>query len=316
MKPPATTPRRAATLLSAAAALAAALVALAAPRTARAQACCGGASAIGTTRLAPHEDAVIGVSARATWLYGSMRHDGAYVAAPDGVLDLGFEQSVLGTLRVLRHGQLSAVVPVVQTYRMLPGRAEAGAGLGDVQLGARYDFIEPGASPTWPGIALAWSLTLPTGRSPEDATSPLATDATGTGGTAAGADLFLERTFKDVFVQVAGSALWRAPRVVGDLHPQRGLAFSAFAAGGYSFDNGLVTALTLSYRAELDGRLDGVTVPDSGHEITRAGLAAGYSFSFDWRLQGSVFADVPVAPLSRNHPMSAGVAITLLRSAW
>lgn len=291
-------------------------VALFVPATARAQACCGGAAAIGTTRLAPHEDAVIGLGARATWLYGSMSRDGAYVPSPDGTLDLSFEQSVVGTLRVLRHGQLSAVVPVVETYRRVPGLAEAGAGLGDIVLGARYDFIEPGASPTWPGVALAWSLTLPTGRSPEDAQSPLATDVTGTGGVAAGADLFLERSFGDVFVQLVGSALWRAPRVVGDLHPQRGLAFSGFAAGGYSFDSGLVTAVTLSYRAELDGRLDGVTVPESGHETTRAGLAAGYSFSFDWRIQGSVFADVPVAPLSRNHPMSSGVTLTLLRSAW
>lgn len=294
----------------------AAAVALGAPAAARAQACCTGASAIGTTRLAAHEDAVIGVRASASWLYGSVGRDGAYVASPGDTIDLSFEQSVVGTLRVLRHGQLSVIVPIVETYRKFPGIAEVGGGLGDVLLGARYDFVEPGASPTWPGIALAWSLTLPTGRSPEDASSPLATDATGTGGVAAGADMFVERSFKDAFVQVVGSALWRAPRTVGELHPQRGLAFSALAAGGYTFAGGLVAAVTLSYRAELDGRLDGATLPGSGHELTRAGLAAGYSLSDDWRLQAGVFADLPAAPLSRNHPMSSGVTLTLLRSAW
>ena len=286
------------------------------PARAWAQACCAGATAIGTTRLAPHEDAVVGVSARAFTLFGSVSRDGAYVGAPEGVVDVGLEQSFVGALRVLRHGQVSFVVPIVETYRKVPGLGEIGGGLGDVMLGARYDFVEPGASATWPGIALALSLTLPTGRSPEEATSPLATDATGTGGAAAGGDLFLERGFGDGFVQVVGSALWRAQRSVLNLYSQRGLTFSGFAAGGYSFPGGLVAAVTLVYRAELDGRLDGATVPGSGHELTRGGLAAGISLSDDWRLQGAVFADLPVAPLSRNHPASTGVSLTLLRSAW
>jgi hypothetical protein len=301
---------------AAAAACLAALLALATPSAARAQACCAGASALGTGRLAPHEDALAGVALRTIFFHGSMRRDGTFAGAPTGTTEIGFEQSVVGTFRVLRHGQLSAILPFVETYRSVPGRSDLGGGIGDVQLAARYDFLEPGASPVWPGIALSWSLTLPTGVATESAKSPLATDATGTGAVAASGQLLLERSFGDAFVQAAGGAEWRSPREVAGLHTQRGPAFSALGAAGYSFDNGVVAALTVAYRAELDARLEGARVPDSGRELLRAGLSTGYSLSDDWRIQGSVLCDVPAAPFSRNEPMGASLSFTLLRSAW
>jgi hypothetical protein len=285
------------------------------PARAFGQACCAGASALGIARLAPHEDAVAGLGARLVWLYGSMDGERRYVPAPPKTAELDLQQDFVGTVRVLGHGQLTAIVPIVETYRKVPGLAEVGGGLGDVQLAARYDFIEPGASPQWPGMALSFGLTLPTGRAPETS-SPLATASTGTGSTQAGAQIALERGFGDVLVNLSGSALWQAPRVVFDLHEQRGPAFTAFAAGGYSFRNGVVAALTAAYTAELDGRLEGVTVPGSGHELTRVGVSGGYALSSDWRLQASLFGDLPVGPLARNQPLGAGLSAMLLRSAW
>ncbi|MEZ4294964.1 MAG: hypothetical protein R3B70_08295 [Polyangiaceae bacterium] len=293
-----------------------ALIALAAPADALAQACCAGASALGNGRLAPHEDALVGLTLRATDFHGSMTHDGAYAAAPDGVSDIELQQELVGTMRIFEHGQLTAIVPVLETFRSVPGLSEMGGGLGDVQLGARYDFIEPGASPRWPGIALAWSLTLPTGVSPEEASQPLATDATGTGALAASGQVVLERGFGDAFVQLSGGAEWRSPRVVADLHTQRGPTLSTFGAAGYSFSNGVVAALTLVYRAELPARIEGVTVPDSGSELTRAGVSMGYSLDDDWRIQAGFVADLPVAPLSRNLPAGVGLSFTLIRSSW
>jgi len=287
-----------------------------APADAWAQACCAGASAIGTARLAPHEDAIVGFGARAVALHASMDRDRRFIASPPDTAELDFDQTVVGTVRVLRHGQLTAILPVVETYRKVPGSSDIGGGIGDLQVAARYDFIEPGASPTWPGIALSWSLTLPTGRPPEKASSPLATDATGTGGVQAGADLAFERSFGNVFLLVSGSAQWRAPRFVSGLHEQRGPALGVLAAGGYSFKSGLVAALTASYRAEFDARLEGATIPGSGSELTRVGLSGGYALSDDWRMQGTAFADLPLEPLARNQPLGVGLSLMLLRSAW
>lgn len=298
----------------AAAALAGVLV-LAAPSVARAQACCAGASALGTGRLAPHEDAVAGVAVRGLVYHGSISREGAYTGWHSGTAELGFEQDLIGTFRVLRHGQLTAVVPIVETYRSVPGLSDFGGGLGDVQLAARYDFVEPGMSPTWPGVALTWSLTLPTGVAPESAQSPLGTDATGTGTVLAAGQLVLERGFGDALVQVAGGAEWRSPREVSGLHTQRGPAFTVSGAGGYSFDSGVVAAVTLAYRAELDARLEGVTVPGSGRELLRVGVSGGYSLPDEWRIQAAVTADVPAAPFSRNEQVGATATFTLLRSA-
>ncbi len=285
------------------------------PLDAAAQACCSGATALGTARLAPHEDAAAGVSTRFFSLYGSMARDGSYIPAPDGVVELGFEQSLLGTIRILKKGQLTFVLPFVETYRKVPGVGDVGGGLGDIQLGARVDFLEPGVSATWPGVAVGFGLTLPTGRSPEDAESRLAADATGTGGAAANVDVLVEQGVGNFFGQVAGSALWRAPRVVGDLRPQRGLALGLSLAGGYAW-NKVVAAVSFQYRAELAGRLDGAVVEGSGHDLSRAGVSLGFTPSFDWRLQAGLFVDIPVAPLSTNQPVATGLSLTLLRTAW
>lgn len=293
-----------------------ALLALLAPRAARAQACCVGASAIGTARLAAHEDAVVGVGARVVALYASMDQKGRFVPSPRGAVEVDFEQDIAATLRVLRHGQLTVIVPFVETYRAAAGLAESGAGFGDLRLGARYDFIEPGASPKWPGIALSFGLTVPTGRPPEAASTPLATGATGTGSLQASAQLALERSFGDRFLYLAGSADWRSPRVVSGLHEQRGLAFNTFLAAGSSFKNGLVAALTLGYTAEIDARLEGARIAGSGFEMTRVGLAGGYSFTDEWRIQASLYSDLPVPVLARNQPLGGGLTVMLLRSSW
>ena len=290
----------------------------ASPAIARAQACCAAASALGVARLAPHEDAVIGLGFRGTSLWASMGPDGKFIASPARTSEFDLEQDLAGSIRVLEHGQLTVVLPIVETYRSVPGLRDLGGGFGDIQLGARYDFVETGQSRRWPGIALAWSLTIPTGRSPEDAKGPLAADATGTGSVQAGAQLSVERTFGDSFAHLSGAAVWRAPRVVGDIHTQRGPALSAFAAVGTTFlkRGNLVGAVTLGYTAETPSRTQGVLEPGSGHESTRLGVSGGYSFNFDWRLQWSLYSDVPVAPLTRNQPLGAGLSIMVFRSGW
>lgn len=286
------------------------------PLEAWAQACCASAGAVGLGRLAPPEDALVGFGVRGTYLYGSSDRDGNFVGAPDGTVELDLEQDFVATIRVLEHGQLTAVVPIVETYRQLPGASEIGGGLGDAQVAARYDFVEPGRSATWPGIAFSLSAALPTGRAPESAENPLATDATGTGTLQLGAQLAIEKAYRNTFGILTGAALWRSPRVVGEIHEHRGPAFTALLAVGHSFDPSFSGAVTASYTAELDARFEGATVPGSGHELTRLGLSGGYTFSFDWRLQGSAYVDLPVAPLSRNQALGAGLTLVLIRAGW
>jgi hypothetical protein len=305
---------------SAAKAPAVALAALAAlglalaPRPARAQACCAGASALTPARLAPAEDAILGLQTRATVILGSFDGARRFVPASRGSAEIDLEQDLAAAVRVFSKAQIAALLPLVETYRRVPGLAEAGVGLGDVQLGARYDVSLAGQDPRVPGLALALALTLPTGRSPEAASNLLATDATGTGAFQAALTLSLEQIFsRRVLASLAGSAALRAPRVVGTITEQQGASFLAYAACGYVFDRSALIALTTSYAANLDATIDGVRAPNSARAATRAGLVFGASLSDAWRLQGAAFSDLPIPGFGLAQPLGAGLTLMLTR---
>src|SRR5262249_7457597 len=134
-------------------------------------------------------------------------------------------------------GQLSALLPFVETWRRAPGASEGGGDLGDLQLAARVDFTLASPIVRIPGVALALGLTLPTGRPPETARHPLATDATGTGALQSSLSLSVEQMFGRVLLNVTGSLGWRSPRTVGDVREQQGLQLVGFGAASYTFKN-------------------------------------------------------------------------------
>lgn len=307
---PSTFRSRSAALLGGAFALAVA----ASSGRAAAQSCCAGASALTPARLALHEDALVGLQLKASDLYGSFDGKRGFIGASAGATELDFEQDLAGSVRVLRRGQLSAILPMVETYRSVPGLSEVGGDLGDLQLGARWDFTISGSSVTIPGIALAAGVTLPTGRAPDSASKPLATDATGTGAVQGSVALALEQTFGPWLVNVTGSVAWRSARTVGAVHEQQGLQFVTAAAGGYSFASGPVLALTLAYTAELDAKINGAALPASGRAATRIGVAGGLPLNDLWRLQGNVGIDLPIRYFGLNQPASAGLTLMILRS--
>lgn len=287
-----------------------------APRSARAQACCAGASALTPARLAPAEDALLGLQARATAIIGSFDGSRRFVPASRGSAEVDLEQDLAAAVRVFSKAQLAALLPLVETYRRVPGIAETGVDLGDVQLGARYDFALAGESPRLPGVALALALTLPTGRAPEAARSPLATDATGTGAFQAALTLSLEQIFSRRFLaSLAGSAALRAPRTVLAITDQQGPSFLVYAAAGYIFDSGALIALTTSYTADLDATIDGVRAPGSARAATRTGLVFGVSLSDAWRIQGAAFSDLPIRGFGLAEPIGSGLTLMLTR-AW
>ena len=53
---------------------------------------------------------------------------------------MDFAQDLLLALRVLPRAQISVLMPFVETWRAIPGQTEFGAGVGDLNLGARYDL--------------------------------------------------------------------------------------------------------------------------------------------------------------------------------
>jgi hypothetical protein len=282
------------------------------PARAWAQACCAGGSAVTPGRLKPYEDALAGVQVRAAGVLGSYNLGGRYVPSPAGDVEDDFEQDVLGALRVLPRGQVTVLVPIVETLRVtrLDG-SHFGGGIGDVNLSARYDFVLAGESHYVPGLALLAGITLPTGTPVESASAPLAVDATGIGAFQGQFALALEQTFGPWLVNATGTIAARGPRFGETL----GTQVTVLGAGAYTFSNDAALALAVSYAFEGDATTaGGVHVPSSSKRVTTATVSVLWPLRSGWRLLGGVLLNPPIDNLGSNQPATGGFTLTVIRS--
>jgi hypothetical protein len=280
----------------AAAALAVAL--LAAPGAAFAQACCGSTGSDDLAILSGCEQAV--VAARVGWEggFGSFDAQGRYApydeyAAHDVVWTLG-----AGTRLPVPSLQIHGSLPVRLQYRRAGGAGDTAAGLGDAAVAARWTAL--------PALDLEAGLRLPTGRAPEDATSPLAADATGAGAWAWIAAIRLKKRFVPAHGAFVDARFERAfERDVGPVRYAPGDALGVTAGWLYVHDlvwSGGVTAGALWHGAASE---DGRPVPDGeghrlrlGAHVTRVLAAPHWDATLNlgvdpwWRDGG---ANVPVA---------------------
>ena len=284
------------------------------PSSARGQACCAGTSAVTPGRLELHEDALVGLQARASTVLGQYDylHQGRFVPSPSGDLEYDFEQDLFGAVRFLRRGQAALLVPLDETMRATPqDGSHVGAGIGDINLSGRYDAVLAGQYEYVPGVAFLAGITLPTGTPTESATAPLAVDATGTGLVQGTLALALEQTFGPWLVNATGSITGFSSRFGTTLAPQGTLLL----AGAYTFPNDAALALAASYAFQRDATgSDGKPVPSSSTRLATITLSALYPFASGWRLLGGLSLDPPIDALGYNKPAHAGLFITVIRS--
>ena len=291
-----------------------ALLGLALPKYLWAQACCSGSSTLTPGRLAVHEDAAVGLMLRSTWINGSFDQQAHYASAKGNTREWDGEEDLLGTVRVLKHGQVTALVPVNESFRSVPTVSEAGGGIGDINLSGRYDFSPAGRSVWLPGIAALVGLTLPTGRAADQAHRALATDATGIGAFQVSLGLALEQTFGNLLLSLNGILTQRASRQVGGISSTLGLQFAGLLGAGYSFDNGAAVAASLAFTDEGNAQLNRQTYPLTGRRLTILGLSGSIPLGDTWRLQGGAFDDLPVTGLGRNQPAGLGFSFSVIRT--
>jgi hypothetical protein len=277
---------------------------------ANAQACCAGGSAVTPGRLEIHENALVGAELRAASVIGSYQL-GAYRASPPGTPEDDFEQDVFGAVRVLRRGQVALLVPIDETYRRTPkDGAHFGGGIGDINFGGRYDFVQAGESRYVPGIAVLAGVTFPSGKPPESATQPLAVDATGIGAFQVNAALALEQTFGPWLVNATAIVAKRTAHGGETLGTQA----TFLAAGAYSFSNDAALALSASYAFEGDGTINGADAPGSSKSVTVVTASGLWPIGDTYRLLAGVSVDPPVGALGSNQPTQVGLTFTAIRS--
>jgi hypothetical protein len=256
-----------------------------------------------------HEAALVGATLEAAYVYGSYGPSGAYRAAPDSAGEQNFEQDLLAALRVLGRGQLSLVVPFVQTRRSTARVTSFGGGLGDVNVAARYDFVDAGSSRYVPGIALLFGVTLPTGTPPESASRPLATDATGTGAVQLNGGVALEQIYGSWLFNLTGIVSQRLTRTASGVSERLGTQFTGLGGAAYTFESKIALAAFASYSAEGDATVAGTRVPDSSRRALLLGLAVSASPVDTVRLQASVFGNLPISDFGANQPASIGLSL-------
>jgi hypothetical protein len=281
-----------------------------APVRARAQACCAGTTAVTPARLAMHETALLGVQLRAASVLGSFDENAHYTHSPSGASEYDFGQDLFGAVRFLGHGQAALLIPLVETRRATRTLTEAGGGIGDVNLSARYDFLLAGESRIVPGVAALAGITFPTGRPPEGSDRPLATDATGVGAFQGNVGLALEQAFARFTVSLTGIVAKRAARTEHGIHETLGTQLTALGAVAYSFDDDSAIAVLASYAAEGDATIGGVEADGTSRRILRVGVAGLHPLSDHWKVLGSLFIEPPIGGLGRNLPASAGLTFT------
>jgi hypothetical protein len=247
---------------------------------------------------------------------------GQYAPGGPGTSELDLEQDVVAAVRVFRRAQLALDVPLIETRRAVPGVAEFGGGLGDVNLGARYDFTLAGGSQVVPGVAALLGVTFPTGRAADAAHNPLATDATGIGAFQGTIGIALEQTFGPVYVGVNGLLSVRSPHsatinnagttttTTETLAPQGAVV----VAGAYVFPSEAAIGVSVACNAEGNAVIDGSVSPNSGRRQTVLSLLGAAPLTDSWRLQGTLFVTPPWTGLSFDQAASVGLSLVLLRS--
>lgn len=257
---------------------------------------------------------LVGLQLKATHQVASFDAKGRRIWPPDHTSESAFEQDLLGAVRVLPHTQITLQLPFVMTHRATPRANETSWGVGDLNVGARHDFVRAGEWPTWPGLALLAGVSAPTGRAPEKAKKPLATDATGIGAFQGHIGGAIEKTFGPWLFNLTALVAQRTSRSVGQVRERLGTQLTTIAAGGYVFESGVAIAMSTSITFEAEAHIDGKSVANSGRRLVSVGLSGAWPFRDDWRLQGGFSIDPPIMQLSVNQLANVGGTLALLRT--
>ncbi len=287
-------------------------LALMASAPAMAGGCCMSATATGVGRLMEWEDFAVGLFESAARTMGTWDSDGEWWPEGESSSDTEWTTELWGLVRVDERWSLLGRVPWRWTVRRAGDLGDEGGGLGDAQLGARWDAVRLGESRRWPGIALTGGVLAPTGRTTEDSEGALAADATGRGAWVLSAGLSVEKTLLPWFVRVDAGASLPLPQERGDLaKTQRfGPGGTAALTGGLEvLDDVLVASAFLRYAAEGAVTLDDDELEGSDRAGSGLGAALAWRASPHWTVQSALDTDVFIAGLGDNQ--AGRLAVTL-----
>jgi hypothetical protein len=285
------------------------------PRPAAAQACCVGTGLVTPARLRTFEDRAVGMQMRARSVMGAFGPTGGFAMSGDGNRELGFEEDLFAAFRLGRRFQVGLWAPFVQTSRTVSGFSGFGGGLGDVAANVRFEAVDAGAHGYWPGLAILAGISFPTGTpldegGPDD---PLSTGGTGTGSYEGNFGLALEEIIGQGFVSLSSWVSKRSARTAQGVEQSFAPSVSGLLAGGYTFGHDRTVGAFASFVRRGDSRDVNGVIANSGIGLATAGAAFALPFWDSWRLQTTVFSDLPIPGWGRNQTVGFGGTLAVIR---
>jgi len=285
-------------------ALAAVIAAVARASPAAAAACCMSATSYGVGRLLIWEDFAVGASTSAVHGVGYWDERGEWRPYRDHYSDVEWRSEVWGLVGLDRRTSLYGRVPWALIHRTSPQIDGLGTGLGDVQVGVRYEVLSIGEIAELPALALSAGVVAPTGRSMQEARAPLGADATGRGVWAISAGASLEKTHLPYFVRLDLGGTYSLPAAREGQRGEQQFGPSGLAALAAGLEVAPGWVLTVIGRLSHEGALtlDGQEVRGSDRTDAGAGLAASWRFDDHWTTQAALSSGVFADGLGDNQP--------------
>lgn len=285
---------------------------------ARASVCCMTAGLFGVGRLALWEQAAAGLRTTGAETLGTWNADGVWTPSPAGWVDRELRLDAYALLRLTDRSQIHVLVPTLENLRGSDGDVVAGGGLGDLELGVRYELLNVGERAPLPAVGLTISALLPTSVRPEEAAARLDVDATGRGAPGLAGSINLEQAFGKAFARLDLGGTLYAPFVRVDLrqHQRYGPTLAAVASGGGTVLDGVLLGATLGVAHDLPVIIGKEEQEASSATSATAGLLASWTIDPHWTLLASAASGLFVDALGQNRPGRMTASLGVRYGAW
>jgi hypothetical protein len=260
----------------------------------------------------PHENALVGLSTEVRPFYATWGPTGAIQGA--AAADVAFAIEPYLAVRVRGPFQMALALPFRMNVREGAGSGlQAGGGVGDLRLSTRWDALYTREGRFAPGLAVLSGIELPTGTSPEAATDPLATGATGTGSVRFSGGLAVEQASGPWLVGAAVVGLLSPPRSVGALRLASGPEVDSAAFVTHVWRGGTALATSLVFRWSAAPRVDGVAPEDSSVRSLALQTSVVVPIGDVWRVNASLGGEVPIPGVGANAPLGVRIVLGVQR---
>ncbi|MEM1007389.1 MAG: hypothetical protein AAGJ35_00160 [Myxococcota bacterium] len=281
------------------------------PSNSHSAACCLSSTLGGVGRLRTWEQFALGVRLSSFVNLGSWNTQGLWRNEFHDFAQMDLRTELWGMVGLGKRFDLYGRLPWFVNYRASSAQHEWGAALGDIEFGARFELASLGEHGDWPGLAILAGVVIPTGRSPQQTSRPLASDVTTRGDWRVGIGVIVEKSWDVMFVQLSLGAQLPFGFVREDLQQTQrfGWNIQSLLTTGIEFVPQWVFALSLRFLWE--DILHQGTFPVANTEKMDMGVGVALSWSFDahWSLILSVDTGLFFSGWGKNHP--GGIVSTL-----